>query len=130
MSDFSSSAQVKIKVKIQFRPLLKRNSICFRFSCCSTRTELCIDVSIINVGLILTKLGRFQLFSTSQNTSQIQFRHFLRNIKLVRTFPLMYYYNWAEIDEETVISILGVRTDRHDFGIIIGKHIGTQKIST
>ena len=29
-----------------------------------------------------------------------------------------------------VISFLGVRTDRHDFGILIWKHVGTQKIST
>ena len=29
-----------------------------------------------------------------------------------------------------VISYLGVQTDRHDFGILIWKHVGTQKIST
>ena len=26
-----------------------------------------------------------------------------------------------------MISFLGVRTDRHDFGILIWKHVGTQK---
>ena len=34
----------------------------------ATREDLSIDVSITNVGLILTKLRRFQLFSTSQNS--------------------------------------------------------------
>ena len=37
------------------------------FPCCSTREDLSIDVSITIVGLILTKLRWFQLFSTSQN---------------------------------------------------------------
>ena len=37
-------------------------------SCCSIREDLSIDVSITNVGLILTKLRGFQLFSTSQNS--------------------------------------------------------------
>ena len=42
----------------------------FKFQCCSTREDLSIDVSITNVGLILTKLRWFQQFSTSQNTIQ------------------------------------------------------------
>ena len=46
---------------------MKRNSI-FGFPCYSTREDLSIDVSITNVGLILTKLRWFQLFSTSQNS--------------------------------------------------------------
>ena len=41
----------------------------FGFPCCSTREDLSIDVSITNVGLILTKLRLFQLFSTSQNSN-------------------------------------------------------------
>ena len=53
---------------------------------CSTRKDLSIDVSITNVGLILTKPGWF--------------------------------------------FFLGVRTDRHGFGILTWKHVGTQKIST
>ena len=39
------------------------------FPCCSTREDLSIDVSITNVGLILTKLWWFQLFVTSQNSN-------------------------------------------------------------
>ena len=38
------------------------------FPCFSIRQDLSIDVSITIVGLILTKLGWFQLFSTSQNS--------------------------------------------------------------
>ena len=37
------------------------------FPCCSTREDHSIDVSITNVGLILTKLRWFQLFVKSQN---------------------------------------------------------------
>ena len=37
------------------------------FPCCSTCEDLSIDVSITNVGLILTKLRWFQLFVKSQN---------------------------------------------------------------
>ena len=54
--------------------------------CGSTREDLPIDVSITNVGLILTKIK--------------------------------------------AISFLGVRTDRHGFGILTWKHVCTQKIST
>ena len=39
----------------------------FGFPWCSTREDLSIDVSITNVGLILTKLRWFQLFVKSQN---------------------------------------------------------------
>ena len=41
----------------------------FGFPCCSTREDLSIDMSITNVGLILTKLRWFQRFSTSQNSN-------------------------------------------------------------
>ena len=68
----------------------------FGFPCCSTRKDLSIDVSITNVGLILTKLRLFQLFSTSQNSNfklfwkkKIKFLVWHR-VVLVRTFPLMY----------------------------------------
>ena len=36
----------------------------------------------------------------------------------------------TDIDEAMVISFLGVRTDRHGFGILTWKHVSTQKIST
>ena len=47
----------------------------FGFPCCSTRKDLSIDVSITNVGLILTNLRLFHLFSTSQNSN---FKLFLK----------------------------------------------------
>ena len=66
------------------------------FPWCSTREDLSIDVSITNVGLILTKLRWFQLFVKSQNLNfelfwkkKIQFFG-LHGVVLVKTFPLMY----------------------------------------
>ena len=65
------------------------------FPWCSTREDLSIDVSITNVGPILTKLWRFQLFVESQNLNfelywkKIQILAF-HVVVLVKTFPLMY----------------------------------------
>ena len=56
------------KSKFEFRTFLKKNPI-FGFPWCSTRENLSIDVSITNVGLILTKLRWFQLFVKSQNSN-------------------------------------------------------------
>ena len=67
------------------------------FPWCSTRENLSIDVSITNVGLILTKLRWFQLFVKSQYI--FEFRTFLKKeikflgfhgVVLVKTIPLMY----------------------------------------
>ena len=44
------------------------------FPCCSTREDLSIDVSITNVGQILTKQRRFQLCQKSK----FEFRTFLK----------------------------------------------------
>ena len=44
-----------VRTKFNFELLLKKNQI-LGFPCCSTREDLSIDVSITNVGLILTKL--------------------------------------------------------------------------
>ena len=56
------------KSKFEFWTFSKKNQI-FLFPCCSTRKDLSIDVSITNVGLILTKLRWFQLFVKSQNSN-------------------------------------------------------------
>ena len=56
------------KVKIWISNFFEKIQI-FGFPCCSTREDLSIDESITNVGLILTKLRLFQLFSTSQNSN-------------------------------------------------------------
>ena len=75
-----------------FELFWKKNRI-FGFPCCSTREDLSIDVSISNVGLILTKLRWFQLFVKSQNSNffekKIQFLGF-HGVVLVKTFPLIY----------------------------------------
>ena len=42
----------------------------FGFTCCGSPENLSIHVSIATAGLILANLGRFQHFSTSQNTTQ------------------------------------------------------------
>ena len=52
-----------------FELFWKKKSIFFEFPWCSTREDLCIDVSITNVGLILTRLRWFQLFVKSQNSN-------------------------------------------------------------
>ena len=54
--------------KFEFWTFLEKNQI-FGFPCCTTREDLSIDVSITNVGLILTKLRWFQLFVKSQNSN-------------------------------------------------------------
>ena len=68
----------------------------FGFPWCSTREDYSIDVSITNVGLILTKLRWFQLFSQK---SKFEFQTFLKKkikflgfhgVVLMKTFPLMY----------------------------------------
>ena len=65
------------------------------FPCSSTLEDLSIDVSITNVGLILTKLRLFQLFVKSQNSNFELFRKKIKflgfhAVLLVKTYPLMY----------------------------------------
>ena len=75
--------------------LFKKKNQIFGFPWCSTCEDLSIDVSITNVGLILTKLSWFQLFVKSQNSNfelfwkKIKFLGF-HGVVLVKTFPLMY----------------------------------------
>ena len=45
--------------RIQFRTFLEKKNQIFWFPCCSTREDLSVDVSITNVGLMLTMPGRF-----------------------------------------------------------------------
>ena len=78
-----------------FELFWKKNQI-FGFPWCSIREDLSIDVSITNVGLILTKLRWFQLFVKSQNSNfklfwrkKIKFLGF-HGVVFVKTFPLMY----------------------------------------
>ena len=70
----------------------KKNQI-FWFLCCSTSEDVSVDVSITNVGLILTKLSWFQLFVKSKISNffekKFKFSGF-HVVVLVKTFPLMY----------------------------------------
>ena len=50
------------KSKFEFQTVLIFFQI-FGFLCCSTREDLSIDVSIINVGLMLTSYGDFSFLS-------------------------------------------------------------------
>ena len=52
---FLSVLKVGVRTKFNFILFEKKNQI-LGFPCCSTREDLSIDVSITNVGLILTKL--------------------------------------------------------------------------
>ena len=90
-----SALQRKSKYKSNSISNFLKNFHTSGFPWCSTREDHSIDVSITNVGLILTKLRWFQLFVKSQNSN---FELFWKNFKflgfhgavLVKTFPLMY----------------------------------------
>ena len=74
----------------------------FGFPCYSSCEDLSLDVSITNVGLILTKPGRFfSRHTETRGTDRIQFRQFrtlwkiftflgFHGVVLVKTIPLMY----------------------------------------
>ena len=57
-------------LKIKFRLFLNKIQFFFLFPWCSTREDLSIDVSITNVGLILTTLWWF-LFSGYGQTDRV-----------------------------------------------------------
>ena len=130
------------KSKFEFRTLTK--NLILGFPWCSTREDLSIDVSITNVGLISTKLRWFQLFVKSQISN---FKLFWKKKKnQIFGFPCCS----TREDLSIVVSITNVGliltklwwflfsgcgqtdrwTDRHGFGILTWKHVGTQKIST
>ena len=74
---------LRTQVKIRISNFFENENQIFGFPWCSTCEDLSIDVSITNVGLILTKLWQF------------------------------------------LFSVYG-QMDRHGFGILIWKHVGTQ----
>ena len=110
----------------------------FGFPWCSTREDLSIDVSITNVGLMLTKLRWFQLFFKSQNSN---FWTFLK-----KKIKLRIGFSWCRTLEDLAIDVSitnvgliltklwwflfsGCRQTDAVFGILTWKHVGTQKIS-
>ena len=64
------------------------------FPCSSTLEDLSIDVSDTNIGLILTKLRRFQLFVKIRISNFFEKKNHINfgfhAVVLVKTFPLMY----------------------------------------
>ena len=98
LNDFSSSAQVKIKVEFNFELSWKKNQI-FWLTCCSTREGLSVDISITYVGLILTKPGRF-LFSAYGNSmyGQNSISNFLKK-NHISWFP------WCSTREDLSIDV-------------------------
>ena len=64
----------------------------FGFPWLSTREDHSIDASITNVGLISTKLRRFQLFIKNQTFLKKKKNEFwgFHGVVLVKTFPLIY----------------------------------------
>ena len=93
--DFFSRGTDKIQFS-QFQTFLIKKNQLFGFPWCSTREDLSIDLSIIIVGVILTKLRWFQLLVISQN---LNFKLFEKKKKIggshgvvhVKTFLLMYH---------------------------------------
>ena len=113
----------------------------FGFLWCSTHEDLSIDVLITNVGLILTTLRRFQLYIKSQNSifelfwkknqifgfpwcstrEDLSIDISITNVGLILTKLWFLFSGCGQTDRQT---------DRHGFGILIWKHVCTQKIST
>ena len=77
-----------------FKLFWKKNQI-FGFPWCSTREDLSIDVSITNVGLILTKLRWFQLFVKSQNS----------NFELLKKKNPIFGFPWCSTREDLSIDV-------------------------
>ena len=71
LSDFTSSAQLSQNTsQNSFSTFFENKIQIFRFPCCSTNEDLSIDVSITNVGLILTKIGRYLISEYGQTDGQ------------------------------------------------------------
>ena len=83
--------------RIQFQTFLKKKNNFFgSHGVVATREDLSIDVSITNVGLILTKLRWFQLFVKSQNS----------NFELFWKKNQIFGFPWCSIREDHSIDVL------------------------
>ena len=83
----------KYKSKFNLDLFWLKKILVFGFPWCSTREGLSIDVSITNVGLILTKLWWFQLFVESQNSN---FELFWKKNQILR-------FSWCSTREDLSI---------------------------
>ena len=88
--------------RIKFQTfLIKKNQI-FWFPCCSTREDLSVDVSITNVGLILTNPGRF-FFSAYGNSGYGQ-----NSILSISNFLKIFHisgFTWCSTREDHSIDV-------------------------
>ena len=82
------------KSKFEFRTFWKKIQI-LGSPWCSTREDLSIDVSITNVGPILTKLWWFQLFVESQNS----------NFELFKKKNQILWFPWCSTHEDLSIDV-------------------------
>ena len=88
--------------RIQFRTFLKKKNQIFWFPCCSTREDLSADVSIINVGLIVMKPGRFR-FSAYGNSGYGQ-----NSISSISNFLKKFHisgFPWCSTREDLSIDV-------------------------
>ena len=100
----SESAVSRTNFSAHLLPLFYEIHI-YGFKCCSTREDLSNDVSVINVGLILTELRWLKLVITSQNLISNLFGFHA----VVSWKPFHWYINGlcrTDIDESKVISAL------------------------
>ena len=144
------NSALRQKSKFEFRTFLRKKNQIFGFPWCSTREDLSIDVSITNVGLILTKPRWFQLFVKSQNSNfglfwkinqifgfpwcstreDLSIDVSITNVGLILTKLWWFLFSgYGQTDGQTDRRT-DRQTDRHGFGILLWKHVGTQKIST
>ena len=107
----------------------------FGFPCCSTHGDLSIDVSITNEGLILTKIRWFQLFDTSHNAGKSKLNFKFKKKNQIFQFPCCNTHKDLSIDASiTNVGLILTMPGwfffsgyRHGFGILIRKHVSTQK---
>ena len=89
--------------RIQFRTFLKKKNQIFWFPCCSTREDLSIDVSFTNVGLILTKPGRFFFHGIRKLGVRTEFNFV--NFKLFEKFSHFNGFPWCSTREDHYIDV-------------------------
>ena len=82
---------IRKKLKLKFYEIQ-----IFGFPWCSTREDLSIDVSITNVGLILTKLGRFLFSGYGQTDRVLESSH--GNMSAHKKFQLKAQIKWLAVD--------------------------------
>ena len=112
---YSTNQCAQHKLKIIYTTWQQKHSVkhflnqIFGFSWYSTRKDLSIDVSITTVGLILTKLRWFQLFSTSQKfKSKFNFDLFWKEIKFLGLYAVEEYAVLQSEDLSIDVSITNV----------------------